>query len=129
MPHGDRTGPMGQRSKTGKAMGYCSGSDGPGHTTGAPAGAGRKSGCGMSRDAVCGAARSFGCRRIPGSRRSGKFAARDEYSGYYYPAPSQARAESDIDFLEDRIKALKQEFDRLTENLKNLQSQENDKKE
>jgi uncharacterized protein DUF5320 len=27
MPHGDRTGPMGQGPKTGRAMGYCSGSD------------------------------------------------------------------------------------------------------
>ena len=129
MPHGDRTGPMGQGSKTGRAMGYCSGSDGPGYMTGAPVGAGRRSGRGMSRDAGCGASRGFGRRRIPGSGRSGKFAARGEYPGYYYPAPSQTGAESDIDFLEDRIKALKQEFDKLTENLKNFQSRENDKKE
>ncbi|AKB30817.1 hypothetical protein MSSIH_0127 [Methanosarcina siciliae HI350] len=129
MPHGDRTGPMGQGSKTGRAMGYCSGSDEPGYKTVTPVGAGRRAGRGMNRKAGCGAGRGLGHRRTPGSGKSGQFASRGEYSGYYYPAPSQTGAESDIDFLEDRIKALKQELDKLTENLKNFQSQENDKKE
>lgn len=133
MTHGDRTGPMGQGPKTGRAMGYCSGSDSPGYMTGAPAGAGRGtgrgSGRGMSRDAGRGASRGFWCRRIPGFGRSGRFAARGEYPGYYYPAPAQTRVESDVDFLENRIKSLRQELDSLTENLKKLRSQESDEKE
>lgn len=34
MPSGDRTGPMGQGSRTGRARGYCSGFDAPGYEDG-----------------------------------------------------------------------------------------------
>jgi len=34
MPSGDRTGPMGQGSRTGRAKGYCSGFDAPGYEDG-----------------------------------------------------------------------------------------------
>lgn len=34
MPTGDRTGPMGQGSRTGRARGFCSGSDTPGYEDG-----------------------------------------------------------------------------------------------
>jgi hypothetical protein len=133
MPGGDRTGPMGQGSKTGRAMGYCSGSDAPGYTTGVPAGAGRGAGrgagVGMGRGAGRGAGRGFRCRRIPGFERGGGFAARGDYPGYYYPAPAQARTESDVNLLENRISSLKQELETLTESLKKLRLQESDEKE
>jgi hypothetical protein len=133
MPGGDRTGPMGQGSKTGRAMGYCSGSDAPGYTTGVPAGAGRGAGrgagVGMGRGAGRGAGRGFRCRRIPGFERGGGFAARGDYPGYYYPAPAQARTESDVNLLENRVSSLKQELEILTESLKKLRLQESDEKE
>lgn len=34
MPQGDRTGPMGQGSRTGRKLGYCSGNNAPGFTKG-----------------------------------------------------------------------------------------------
>lgn len=34
MPQGDRTGPMGQGSRTGRSFGFCSGNNAPGYTTG-----------------------------------------------------------------------------------------------
>ena len=133
MPGGDRTGPMGQGSKTGRAMGYCSGSDSPGYTTGVPAGAGRGAGrgagVGMGRGAGRGAGRGFRCRRIPGFGRAGGFAARGDYPGYYYPAPAQASAESEVDFLENQIISLKQEIEGLTGRLKALRSSESSEKE
>jgi hypothetical protein len=55
MPTGDRTGPMGQGSRTGKALGFCSGYDTPGNAKGFGGGigrgfvSGRGMGCGMGR--------------------------------------------------------------------------------
>lgn len=133
MSHGDRKGPTGQGSKTGRAMGYCSGNDNPGHMTGIPAGAargaGRGAGRGMSQGAGRGACRGFRCRRNSGFGRGGGFAARGEYPGHYYPATAQTRAESNVDILENRISSLKQELETLMESLKSQRSQERDEKE
>lgn len=133
MPGGDRTGPMGQGSKTGRAMGYCSGSESPGYATGVPAVAGRGAGCGtglgMGRGAGRGAGRGFRCRRNPGFGRGGGFAAGRDYPGYYYPASAQVSAESEVDFLENRITSLKQEIEGLTGRLKALRSGESSEKE
>ncbi|MCW0484907.1 DUF5320 domain-containing protein [Gaoshiqia sediminis] len=51
MPSGDRTGPMGQGSMTGKALGFCEGNETPGYHRGFGAGMGRGFGFGrgMSR--------------------------------------------------------------------------------
>ncbi|MDD3800944.1 MAG: DUF5320 domain-containing protein [Desulfuromonas sp.] len=50
MPRGDRTGPQGMGSRTGRGLGYCSGSNAPGYASGAGRGlAGRgmrRGGCG-----------------------------------------------------------------------------------
>ncbi len=133
MPYGNRTGPMGQGSKTGRAMGYCSGSDSPGYMTGIPAGAGQGAGRGAGRGVGRGTGRRAGvglwCRRTSGFGRGGGLAARSEYPGYYYPAPAQNRAESNIDFLENRMRSLKQELEILMESLKRRRSQKSDEKE
>jgi len=44
MPRGDRTGPDGKGSKTGRGLGYCTGSDSPGFTKGSRQGMGRRKG-------------------------------------------------------------------------------------
>lgn len=46
MPAGDRTGPMGQGSMTGRGMGYCAGYDSPGFTKVFGGGFGRGAGYG-----------------------------------------------------------------------------------
>ncbi len=74
MPHGDRTGPMGQGSKTGRAMGHCSGSDSPGYTTGGQAGTGRMFSRGAGgRSMGRGTGRGFRCRRNSGLERGRGF--------------------------------------------------------
>jgi hypothetical protein len=132
MPHGNRTGPMGQGSKTGRAMGYCSGSDSPGYKTGVPAGAdqgaGRGVGSGVGRGSGRRAGLGFLCRRTPGFGRGRGAGARSEYPGYYYPAPAQTRAEFSVDFLENRLGFLKQELETLMESLRRRQPQESDEK-
>jgi hypothetical protein len=49
MPQGDRTGPMGQGPRTGRALGFCSGYDTPGYAKGFAGGMGRSFGFGMLR--------------------------------------------------------------------------------
>lgn len=154
MPHGDRKGPMGDGPKTGRSMGYCSGSDSPGYMTrvhadenrnigrGANRGvgrgigrgvgrgvgrdAGRDAGRGIGRDAGRRAGAGFYCGKTPGFGRVRGFASRDRYPGYSYPEPAQKKEESNIDFLENRIESLKQELGTLMESLKRLQSQKSD---
>lgn len=41
MPRGDRRGPEGRGSMTGRGLGYCAGNDRPGFAAGVPQGAGR----------------------------------------------------------------------------------------
>ncbi|MFA5713948.1 MAG: DUF5320 domain-containing protein, partial [Bacteroidales bacterium] len=64
MPQGDRTGPMGQGSKTGRGLGYCSSYDTPGYSRefreGAGRGFGRGGGGGAGRGFGRGAGRGFG---------------------------------------------------------------------
>lgn len=47
MPHGDRTGPVGEGPMTGRGMGYCAGCDEPGFANPAPGFAGRGAGRGQ----------------------------------------------------------------------------------
>jgi len=49
MPGGDKTGPMGQGSRTGRGMGYCAGFNQPGFMTGFPGGMGLGRGMGRGR--------------------------------------------------------------------------------
>lgn len=60
MPGGDKTGPMGQGSRTGRRKGFCSGNKQPGYT---------------DEDNRCGAGRRFGQRdnaRGPGHGMKGR---------------------------------------------------------
>ncbi len=56
MPGGDRTGPRGLGSRTGRGMGYCAGYDAPGYTYGPGYGYGR----GRGRGNVGGYGRGYG---------------------------------------------------------------------
>ena len=71
MPRGDRTGPEGIGPMTGRAMGYCAGSDSPGFVSGTPAFAGRGYGRGFGRGRGYGRGRGSGF----GAGRGAYFAA------------------------------------------------------
>jgi hypothetical protein len=61
MPQGDRTGPMGQGPRSGRALGFCSGNDSPGYQKGFGGGMGRgfSKGKGMGRGRGFGRGRNF----------------------------------------------------------------------
>ena len=59
MPAGDRTGPAGMGSRTGRAFGYCSGYDTPGYQKGAGGGFGRGMGGGRGMGRGMGRGRGF----------------------------------------------------------------------
>jgi len=59
MPQGDRTGPMGQGSMTGRKVGFCAGFDSPGFTKGFGGGMGRGSGFGRGMGRGRGFRRAF----------------------------------------------------------------------
>jgi hypothetical protein len=66
MPGGDRTGPRGLGSRTGRGLGYCAGYDAPGYTKGPGMGLGRGwgrgRGVGYSRGFWYGRGRGWGYR-------------------------------------------------------------------
>jgi len=115
MPGGDRTGPAGYGSRTGRGLGYCSGYDSPGFARGAPRGGG---GFGRSWS------RGFG-RGFWGRGRG--FWRRDYYSDPYYgPAPyhrnidPEPSKEEEKSYLEDMVKGLEGELKSIKERLQEL---------
>jgi uncharacterized protein DUF5320 len=121
MPGGDRTGPAGYGSRTGRGLGFCSGYDSPGFTKGSPRGGG-----GFGR----GWGRGFG-RGLWGRGRG--FWRRDYYpDSYYRPAPyyqdkypANSKEEEKL-YLEDAVKGLENELKAIKERLQELS---NEKKE
>jgi hypothetical protein len=125
MSGGDRKGPQGQVSKTGRCLGYCTGSNDPGYTKRVSSGAGRKlrNGAGCRQRAGCRAGQSFGRRRAFMPESLGASGTRHTHQGYYYPAPSQEQVESEAEFFEKKITLLKQELETLVGKLKTLRFQ------
>ena len=112
MPGGNRTGPEGYGSRTGRGLGYCSGYDSPGFTKGTPRGGG-----GFGRG-FRGRGRGFWRREhYP-----------DPYYGpapYYrgtYPKPSKDEEKSYLEGivkdLEDELKAIKERLQELSKEKK-----------
>ena len=60
MPSGDRTGPRGLGSRTGRGLGYCAGYDTPGYTKGPGMGSGWGRGGGWGRGRGLGYGRGWG---------------------------------------------------------------------
>jgi hypothetical protein len=78
MPAGDRTGPWGLGSRTGRGFGFCSGYDAPGFMVPGP-GFGRGYGRGL------GLGRAFGRGPGHGRGRGFRYAWTDRFFGYPYP--------------------------------------------
>jgi hypothetical protein len=110
MPRGDRTGPMGSGPMTGRGMGYCAGSTGPGFISPGP-GYGYGRGFGFGR----GFGRGFGLGRGRGWRHPGF----GRFWGYPYPQetpPSTFQPlteEQEMDALEEHAKILEEELEQL----------------
>ena len=104
MPRGDRTGPSGQGSVTGRALGYCQGFDSPGFTKGVGGGMGR--GFGYGGGMRMGRGRGFGWGRNFGGAYTGSF------PGYPW-MPSMSK--------EDETKLLKTQADELSRSQKDIE--------
>ncbi|MFO7733995.1 MAG: DUF5320 domain-containing protein [Candidatus Aminicenantes bacterium] len=128
MPAGDRTGPWGMGPRTGRGMGYCSGTAQPGYRTAGPGlGFGRGYGRGFGRG--FGLGRGFGRGR--GMGRFLPFMALWAGSpwGYPYPAPAPYGAVApgayppsvnEEEILADEAAALEAELDRVRQRLGEL---------
>lgn len=118
MPGGNRTGPLGQRSKTGRSLGYCTGNDSTGYTKRSPAGAGEefKTITGCRQKISCRAGQNFRCKRAFGFKSSEEAGRQIHYG--YYPAIYREQAESEAEFFEKRVYLLKQELETLYRRLK-----------
>lgn len=125
MPRGDRTGPDGWGPRTGRGLGYCSGYDTPGFTRGY--------GRGISRGFGRGYGRGYGRGRGPGPYRfrdpAPYYGLRDDpdYPPYYGPGeedPPQSREippAEEKSYLEDTLKSLEEEIQRVKDRLKKLE--------
>jgi len=114
MPGGDRTGPEGQGSMTGRGLGYCLGSNSPGFAFGRGRGFGRGFGRGY-----WGRGRGFW--------RRGFYPSESQYdpAPYYresYPRPSKQEEKT---YLENLIKDLEEEIKSVKSRIKQL-SEEKD---
>ena len=115
MPGGDRTGPWGFGSKTGRALGYCVGYDAPGY---ANFGYGRGLGRGLRR----GFARGFRGRGR-GFWWRGIYPYPAQYNPEMYPEPNR---EDEKAYLEDMVKNLENEMKIIQERLKELSKEKKD---
>jgi hypothetical protein len=107
MPRGDRTGPMGQGPRTGRALGFCAGYDTPGTTKGFGGGIGRGFGYGRSRGRGMGYGRGYGMGRDFGWPYT---------TGYYQEVPWMPTL-SKI----DEIKLLKAQAESLSRSQKDIE--------
>ena len=110
MPGGDRTGPMGMGSMTGRAAGYCSESSVPGYANNA---GGRGF---FGRGGGRGFRNRYFATGLAGWRRPffGRGAA-------YYPYDEKISVEEEKQILKDQQEALKKELDNVKGRIKKLE--------
>jgi hypothetical protein len=106
MPSGDRTGPVGQGSRTGRALGFCSGYDSPGYAKGFGGGMGRGFRFGRNRGYGRGRGRGVGWGAEQGWT----------YSGFNQSFPWQHAVSK-----EDEIKMLKLQAEELNRTQKEIE--------
>ncbi|WP_429413032.1 DUF5320 domain-containing protein [Roseimarinus sediminis] len=108
MARGDKTGPMGQGSMTGRSLGYCAGYDSPGFTSGFGGGRGQGRGFGSG-----GQGRGSGGRR----GRGRGFA----FNAGYTNAP-QTNSNDEILNLKAQAESLKKAQEEIERRLKDLEN-------
>ena len=120
MPSGDRTGPRGLGSMTGRGLGYCAGYDSPGYTKGPGMGLGR--GWGGGRGLGYGRGRGWGYR-VP------------IYAPVYTPYPSGiipkitpenqlTMLKQEKEYLESEMNGIKSAMDDISKKIEELEKKE-----
>ena len=101
MPRGDRAGPSGEGPKTGRGMGYCTGSEHPGY---------------MNSFSNWGRGSERGFRGGPGYSRGAGFGFRGGYGSYN---PGNVADVSEKTLIENEIRILKDQLSALEDRLSN----------
>jgi hypothetical protein len=124
MPRGDRTGPAGMGSVTGRGVGYCAGYGAPGYANPEPGfGRGRGRGWWGASPAWRGGGRgwrhSYYATGMPGW-------ARYSYppAWAYGPYGPPATEEQETELLKDQADVLKRELEAITQRLEELEKKE-----
>ncbi|MBN2421927.1 DUF5320 domain-containing protein [Candidatus Woesearchaeota archaeon] len=115
MPQGDRTGPNGQGSMTGRGMGYCNGYNSPGFTRGMPMGRG----FGYSRG--FGFRRGFGrgFRRIPVRAVPQEFVPVRQYT----KEEEIQNLKNELNILEQEKKDINQELEEVKKRIETIEKE------
>jgi hypothetical protein len=118
MPRGDRTGPLGGGTMTGRAAGYCAGFGAPGYTHPGP---GRSFGTGSGR--IRGAwSQGFGGGRGWRNRCYAVFSGRQRFA-YAYPTPyAQPDPAMEKQSLKSHAEALQSELDAVKKRLTEIET-------
>ena len=111
MPAGDRTGPMGQGPRSGRAMGYCSGNDEPGYSYGSGA-----------RGMRQGAGRGFRNRQFFNS----SFRGRGMGLRFSNQDSSNQASSSNLEEMKEYIEDLKNQVTLLEKDLKNISQEKSE---
>lgn len=132
MPRGDRTGPQGMGSMTGRGMGLCAGYDTPGYLNAGPGFMGMGRGMGFARGFGRGGGRGMAWGRGGGARwyappvygySTGYGPGYSQgYSPLYQQNPEQERA-----FIEDQLKGIKIEMEAMEKRLSEISKGEGEK--
>ena len=124
MPRGDRTGPMGMGSKTGRGFGYCMGYGMPGYAISVPAGS---IGAGFAGDFRPGRAghgrrfrRRFNVGRFPGWGQY--YSSADAYA--YPMSTPRPDLETEKRLLQDQSNELQTQLDLINKRLNALETKE-----
>lgn len=129
MPRGDRTGPAGLGSMTGRGLGYCAGYDTPGYTKGPGMGLGRGWGRGI------GYGRGLAWRRGRGRGYGGYWGYTPPiYAPYITPSPAQiippppetqlTMLKEEKDYLEAEINHIRSAIDDISKRIEELEKTE-----
>ncbi len=127
MPRGDRSGPRGMGSRTGRGLGFCGGYNQPGYMSSAPT-AGFGGGRGFAGGGGFGGGRGFG-----GGFRGG-FGGGHGFSGGFSAGPYQEAPgvmpppayskETEKGYLENEISYMKSHLGTLEDRLKSIQDED-----
>ena len=115
MPRGDRTGPTGMGSMTGRAAGYCAGYSVPGFANQV---AGRGYGFGFGRGMGC------GFRGGRGGGHGGRWGIPYAGYGYGYSAPTR---EEEVDALQGQAKYFEDALADIKKRLGELEAEKSEK--
>lgn len=113
MPAGDRTGPMGQGSRTGRGLGFCSGNFEPGFLNNSPC-------CGFQRG------RGFKNRNFSSAMTSG---LRFQKSKEFHFSEKHDINQSDLENMKKYLETLKNEISSLEKKLESFKQEDNKKVE